>query len=195
MVLLIFKVVSLIVGAGAGYYLVNIFLTDYLKGNFLLIGQITGIIIFAFLGYLFGTLTGRRIIKDVTEVDRHLKNIPGSNLIIGLAGLTTGIVPGLVSVALRSIPFAGVFIPVFVVLIFSYAGIILALRNKELLVTIFKLNKKDTEYTGISDKEKTAMIVTEGGKKLVGREIEILITGILKTPAGRMIFSKAANGE
>ena len=70
----------------------------------------------------------------------------------------------------------------------------LALRNKELLVTIFKLNKKDKEYTGISDKEKAAMIVTEGGKKLVGREIEILITGILKTPAGRMIFSKAANG-
>ena len=52
MVLLIFKVVFLIVGAGAGYYLVNIFLTDYLKGNFLLIGQFVGIIIFAFLGVL-----------------------------------------------------------------------------------------------------------------------------------------------
>lgn len=187
MILLIFKVVFLIVGAGAGYYLVNIFLTDYLKGNFLLIGQIVGIIIFAFLGYLFGTLIGRRIIKDVTEIDRRVKNIPGNNLIIGLVGLTTGIVLGLlVSVALRAIPFAGIFIPIFVVLIFSYAGIILALRNKELLVTIFKLNKKDKEYAGISDKEKGSQ-KTDAKPKILdtssiidGRIADIIIAGFIE---------------
>jgi uncharacterized protein YacL len=155
MVLLIFKVVFLIVGAGAGYYLVNIFLTDYLKGNFLLIGLFVGIIFFALLGYLFGTLVGRRIIRDVTEVDKRVKNIPGNNLVVGCIGLFTGIVLGLlVAIALRSIPFVGIFIPIFVVLVFSYAGIILSLRNKELIINIFKLNKKDREFSGQTSKEK-----------------------------------------
>ena len=172
MVLLIFKVVFLIVGAGAGYYLVNIFLTDYLIGNFLLIGQFVGIIIFAFLGYLFGTLIGKRIIKDVTEIDRQVKNIPGNNLIIGFLGLTTGIILGLlVSVALRSIPFVGTFIPIFVILVFSYAGIILALRNKKLLVMIFRLNKKEKP-----EKENTDIPETEIDIKRIKAKPKILDT-------------------
>ncbi|MDD3519731.1 MAG: hypothetical protein PHU65_00655 [Actinomycetota bacterium] len=190
MVLLIFKVVFLIVGAGAGYYLVNIFLTDYLKGNFLLIGQFVGIIFFAFLGYLFGTLIGRRIIKDVTEIDKRVKDIPGNNLIIGLLGLTTGIVLALlVSIALRSIPFVGIFIPIFLVLVFSYAGIILALRNKELLVTIFKLNKKEKSEKGYIDIQGKAKSIDRVNAKpklldtssiIDGRIADIIIAGFIE---------------
>lgn len=155
MVLLIFKVVFLIVGAGAGYYLVNIFLTDYLKGNFLLIGLFVGIILFSLIGYLFGTFIGRRIIKDVTEIDKRVKNIPGNNLVVGCIGLFTGVVLGLlVSIALKSIPFVGIFIPIFVVLVFSYTGIILSLRNKELIVNIFKLNKRNDGQAASASKEK-----------------------------------------
>ena len=69
--------VFLIVGAGGGYYVVNTFLADYLDGNFLLLtGRITGIIIFALIGLFVGDFVGKRIIKDVSAVDKKVKEIP-----------------------------------------------------------------------------------------------------------------------
>ncbi len=140
MVLLIFRLVFLIVGAGGGYYTVNTFLTDYLNGNtLLLVGRIAGIIIFTIIGFFIGDFTGKKIIKDVSAVDRKVRDIPGNNLIIGIIGLTTGIVLSLlVSLALRSIPFLGPFIPILVV-VFSYVGIMLSLQNKQMIMNIFKL--------------------------------------------------------
>jgi len=144
MILLIFRLVFFIVGAGGGYYLVNTFLTDYLNNSGLLLtGRMVGIIIFSIAGFFIGNFVGKKIIKDVSAVDEKVREIPGNNLIIGIIGLTTGIVLGLlVSLALRSIPFVGPFIPIFVVLIFSYAGIMLALRNKQMIINIFKLGKR-----------------------------------------------------
>src|SRR5450830_374038 len=147
MVLLIFRLVFLIVGAGGGYYAVNTFLADYLKGDsLLLINLIAGIIIFAVIGFFVGDFVGKRIIKDVSAVDKKVKEIPGNNLIIGIIGLTTGILLGLlVSLALRSIPFVGPFIPIFLVVIFSYVGIMLSLRNKQMIINVFRLSKRFKE--------------------------------------------------
>jgi uncharacterized protein YacL len=136
--------VFLIVSSGGGYYIVNTFLADYLNGNFLLLtGSISGILIFALIGFFIGDFVGKRIIKDVSAVDKKVKEIPGNNLIIGIIGLTAGIILGLlVSIALRSIPFAGPFIPIIIVVIFSYAGIMLSLRNKQMIINIFRLGNK-----------------------------------------------------
>ena len=34
------------------------------------------------------------------------------------------------------------------------------------------------------------MIVVEGGKKYIGEEILVIVTSVLQTSAGRMIFAK-----
>jgi uncharacterized protein YacL len=34
------------------------------------------------------------------------------------------------------------------------------------------------------------MIVVEGGKKYIGETIEVVVTSVLQTAAGRMIFAK-----
>ena len=39
------------------------------------------------------------------------------------------------------------------------------------------------------------MIVVDGGKKYVGEHLEVLVTSVLQTAAGRMIFAKLKNGE
>lgn len=191
MVLLIFRLVFLIVGAGSGYYTVNTFLTDYLDGDtYLLIGRITGIIIFSIIGFFIGDFIGKKIIKDVSAVDNKVKEIPGNNLIIGIIGLTTGVVLGLlVSLALRSIPFVGPFIPILVVVVFSYVGIMLSLRNKQMIINIFKLSKRFKE-----EKEETREGKAEIGKysavskpKILdtssiidGRIADIILTGFLE---------------
>jgi hypothetical protein len=60
MILFVFRIIFLLVGVGAGYYFVSIFGSDYLKGNFLLIGQISGLIVLGLLGFFLGGLPERR---------------------------------------------------------------------------------------------------------------------------------------
>ena len=191
MVLLIFRMVFLIVGAGGGYYVVNTLLIDYLDSNFwLLTGHIAGIIIFALIGFFIGGFIGKRIIKDVSAIDEKVKEIPGNNLIIGIIGLTTGILLGLlVSLALRSIPFVGPFIPIFLVVIFSYVGIMLSLRNKQMIINIFRLSKRfkeETEENPADKKESEERNVISKPKILDtstiidGRIADIILTGFLE---------------
>ena len=191
MILLIFRLVFLIVGAGGGYYSVNTFLVDYLSGNFLLLtGRISGILIFALIGFFIGDFVGKRIIKDVSAVDEKVKEIPGNNLIIGIIGLTTGIILGLlVSLALRSIPFVGPFIPIFLVVVFSYVGIMLALKNKQMIINIFRLSKrfKDEKEDNPSDKKEheghnsiSKPKILDTSTIIDGRIADIILTGFLE---------------
>ncbi len=61
-------------------------------------------------------------------------------------------------------------------------------------VEIIKEGKEKDQ--GIAYLDDGTMIVVEEGKNLLSRTIDIVITGILQTPAGRMIFSKiSTNGE
>jgi len=191
MVLLIFRMVFLVVGAGGGYYVVNTFLTDYLEDRYwVLVGHIIGIIVFSLFGFFIGNFVGKRIIKDVSAVDEKVKEIPGNNLIIGIIGLTTGILLGLlVSLALRSIPFVGPFIPIFLVVIFSYAGIMLSLKNKQMIINIFRLSKrfKEEKEESPADKKERGSHSSVSKPKILdtstiidGRISDIILTGFLE---------------
>ena len=39
------------------------------------------------------------------------------------------------------------------------------------------------------------MVVIEEGLKWIGKRIEVVVTGALQTPTGRMVFSKASNDQ
>ena len=39
------------------------------------------------------------------------------------------------------------------------------------------------------------MIVVEEGKRFIGKKIKVLVTSVLQTSAGRMIFGKPAGGR
>jgi len=43
---------------------------------------------------------------------------------------------------------------------------------------------------GVGYLEDGTMVVVEGGKRLIGQELEVLVTSVLQTPAGRMIFGR-----
>ena len=46
---------------------------------------------------------------------------------------------------------------------------------------------------GIAYLDDGTMIVVEGGKKHIGETINVLVTSVLQTSAGRMIFGKPKN--
>ena len=46
---------------------------------------------------------------------------------------------------------------------------------------------------GIACLDDWTMIVVDGGRKYIGETINVLVTSVLQTPAGRMIFGKPKN--
>ncbi|NMA83012.1 MAG: TRAM domain-containing protein [Epulopiscium sp.] len=62
------------------------------------------------------------------------------------------------------------------------------LPGEEMIVTVIKDGKEDDQ--GIGYLNDGTMIVVEGGRRSMGRTIEVLVTSVLQTAAGRMIFTK-----
>lgn len=62
------------------------------------------------------------------------------------------------------------------------------LPGEELVVQVIKDGKEQNQ--GIAYLDDGTMIVVEEGKNYIGKTIEVLITSVLQTSAGRMIFAK-----
>jgi len=62
------------------------------------------------------------------------------------------------------------------------------LPGEEMKITIIKDGKESGQ--GVSYLDDGTMIVVEGGKKFIGETKEVLVTSVLQTAAGRMIFAK-----
>ena len=62
------------------------------------------------------------------------------------------------------------------------------LPGEEMNVFIVKDGKENNQ--GVAYLEDGTMIVVEGGKKLVGENTSVVVTSVLQTSAGRMIFAK-----
>lgn len=148
MYLFILRIIFAAVGGGIGYYSISYFGENYLKGIFLLIGEIGGFIFFGLIGYFAGGFVGRKIINNIRLAGERAKKIPGNNLVVSILGLFAGLVIGsLISIALRFIPFLGSFLPIIIVMIFSYMGIIVALNNKSVVVSLLGLRKLERKLS------------------------------------------------
>lgn len=66
-----------------------------------------------------------------------------------------------------------------------------AIPGEEMVVQVVKEGKDHSQ--GVAYLDDGTMIVVEGGKKYIGETIRVLVTSILQTPAGRMIFAKPKN--
>jgi uncharacterized protein YacL len=52
--------------------------------------------------------------------------------------------------------------------------------------------KEGREYNqGVGYLDDGTMVVVENGRKLIGKDIEVIVTSVLQTPAGRMIFTRS----
>lgn len=62
------------------------------------------------------------------------------------------------------------------------------LPGEEMKVIVIKDGKESTQ--GVAYLDDGTMIVVEGGRKFIGEEIDVVVTSVLQTAAGRMIFAK-----
>lgn len=66
-----------------------------------------------------------------------------------------------------------------------------AIPGEEMIAQVVKEGKESNQ--GIAYLDDGTMIVVEGGKKHIGETIHVLVTSVLQTSAGRMIFGKPKN--
>lgn len=64
----------------------------------------------------------------------------------------------------------------------------IALPGEEMIIQVIKDGKENGQ--GIGYLEDGTMIVVDGGRKHMGENINVMVTGVLQTAAGRMIFAK-----
>ena len=62
------------------------------------------------------------------------------------------------------------------------------LPGEELSVQVIKDGKEPGQ--GVAYLEDGTMIVVDSGRRYLGERIEVLVTSVLQTAAGRMIFAK-----
>ena len=62
------------------------------------------------------------------------------------------------------------------------------LPGEEMVIQIVKDGKESGQ--GIAYLDDGTMIVVEGGRKCIGETVEVVVTSVLQTAAGRMIFAK-----
>ncbi|MGF7186338.1 uncharacterized protein YacL [Desulfitispora alkaliphila] len=67
------------------------------------------------------------------------------------------------------------------------------LPGEQMVVQVIKDGKEQGQGVGYLDDG--TMIVVDGGRKHIGQTIEVLVTSVLQTAAGRMIFAKPKNGD
>ena len=60
-----------------------------------------------------------------------------------------------------------------------------------MIAQVVKEGKESNQ--GIAYLDDGTMIVVDGGRKYIGETINVLVTSVLQTPAGRMIFGKPKN--
>lgn len=64
----------------------------------------------------------------------------------------------------------------------------IVLPGEDMMVQVVKDGKENGQ--GIAYLDDGTMIVVDGGKKFIGESIGVMVTSVLQTPAGRMIFAK-----
>ena len=62
------------------------------------------------------------------------------------------------------------------------------LPGEEMKVVVNKEGKESSQ--GVAYLDDGTMIVVEGGKKFIGEQLDVIVTSVLQTAAGRMIFAK-----
>ena len=62
------------------------------------------------------------------------------------------------------------------------------LPGEEMVVDIVKDGKESSQ--GVAYLDDGTMIVVEGGRKYIGETKDVIVTSVLQTAAGRMIFAK-----
>lgn len=65
--------------------------------------------------------------------------------------------------------------------------------GEEMHIQIVKDGKESGQ--GVAYLDDGTMIVVEGGKKYVGEDVDVIVTSVLQTAAGRMIFGKIKNSQ
>lgn len=179
--IVITRIVLIILGALAGFRVADFYITQEINKD--LVSLSTSFYLFCIiagggLGYVLGGIIGRALKEGLTWLEGRLRRTSGAEIVIGVIGLIAGLVAAfLVSFGLSLIPNVGPYLALLAFIVMAYLGVFIALRKKDDMAVILRLNRPDLGLAG--GKAPRAKII-DTSTIIDGRIIDIYRTGFVE---------------
>ena len=183
MLIWIFRLFFAVFG-GIGGYEIGRFIqqrTNFIAGkvyiNVLII--FISVIVFAAIGFLIGNYLGRRSQRALVRAEENIGNLPGSDLLAIVVGFVFSLIVALLlSIPVFFIPVVGKFISIFLIVVATYVGVRLSIRNKERLRHILKIGEGDIKE--VSQGRMPTSKILDSSVLIDGRIADICSTGFIE---------------
>src|SRR5438270_686949 len=213
----ILRLFTVIFFAGLGYE-TSRFFSDNGHGDVLgpFNGLAVAIIVASGIGFVVGGILGRTVAASADRTEAALREVSADTLLAGALGLVCGVLlGGGVAWPLFFVPDPLIAIPLFggVVAVLGYLGFRVGASKRDGMLAIF------SGRTGVPPRDAATaalprvidssvaidgriidvvragflhgrMVVVEGARRLVGRDIEVRITSVVTTANGRLVFAQ-----
>lgn len=181
--IIVARIIMIIIGAAGGAIGFDFLVTTFIGGLpiqihslFIFLGIITG----GGLGFVLGGVVGRAIQRLFHLIEKAITRIPGTDLLIGTAGLLVGlIISFLLSFGLNLIPY-GEYISVVVFLILGILGFYVGLRKKEDIINMLRAGRGKAELEEPVPGGELAPKVVDTSAIIDGRIVDIVRAGFIE---------------
>jgi uncharacterized protein YacL len=180
----IVRVIFAAIGAFLGYRGASLVLDTSIRAELIDPRYLVGIFIIggALLGLAVGPVLIRGLISSCSRAIHVLQKKPASELVGGALGFVIGlIIAFLITIPLLKIPVIGEFLPIIIGLVFGYVGLVVGMRKREELLSVFARSSERSvsvrhKKSGASPKILDTSVIIDG------RIADITKSGFLEGP-------------
>lgn len=181
--IIVARIILLIIGAAGAAIGTDFLVTTFVSGLSIQIHSLfifLGIIAGGGLGYVLGGVAGRALQRLFSLVEKAITKIPGTDLLVGTAGLIVGlIISFLLSFGLNLIPY-GEYISVFSFFLLGVLGFYIGLRKKEDVINMLRAGREKAGEGESTRGEELAPKIIDTSAIIDGRIVDIVRTGFIE---------------
>lgn len=193
----IVQLVLMTMGAVSGYGLIQSIGQRVFADDLLILMTVIGILIGCGIGFVFGGVFGRFLLKTINNAAAYIQKMPTTDLVLAIIGLIAGfVIAALLSLVLSKIEFFGIYLSVLSFVIFGYMGLQLAIRKRgdfsNTLSAMDTVDQWDAKAVLIKGMSTATDKIVDTSSIIDGRIQDISKTGFLE---GRLLIPRFVLNE
>lgn len=137
------------------------------------------VIVFSIVGFFIGNYLGRRSQRALAKAEEDIGRLPGSDVLAIIVGFVFSLIIALLlSIPFFLIPVVGKFISIFIIVVATYTGVRLSIRNKERLRHLLRIRGRGAK--SISQEREPTPKILDSSVLIDGRIADICSTGFVE---------------
>lgn len=181
--IIVARIILIIIGAAGAAVGFDVLITTFVGELSITIHSLfifLGIMVGGGLGYVLGGVVGRALQRVAHLIEKAITRIPGTDLLIGTAGLIVGlIISFLLSFGLDLIPF-GEYISVITFFVLGILGFYIGLRKKEDIISMLRAGRGKMELEEAVLEAELAPKIVDTSAIIDGRIVDIVRAGFIE---------------